>query len=383
MMAVRIARGLDRTRFACGVVFPCPGPLASEARDLGLAVETFDLLPLSRRQAAEKGRRTEWLQSRWAYARDFRSLLRETPPDLVYVHSAIQPLPGFLARREGLPVVWHVQETLDFASLGNRFRRRMIKRLARAVIFCGWAARDSFGAQPEGQTWIVAPNALTRMVPDDTAGLRGANRRNLEIPDNTLVLAMVGGVHPRKGLDVLLRALQALPPREGREVLLLVAGGEESAPPPFLQKIESLRSQASIQSRVRMLGHHDDVIGLLAASDVFVLASRSEGLPLAVVEAFAMGLPAVLTDVGDCAVLTGDGERGYTVPPDDPAAFAAALDRLLADPQTRNAMGDRARDYARKHFPFSRYLEQVSQVLEEAAGRRTGIGQSADRPPVG
>lgn len=367
-MAVQIARGLDAERFERLVVFPGPGPLVDRARAERLDVEVLSLLPLSFRQALNGGKAVEWVGSRWKYVSGFRALLGRFRPEVVYIHSAVQILPGLLAKWSGIPVVWHVQETLDFGRVAHRIRRWWIKRLADAAIFCGWAPRDSFLPRPGGQPWIVAPNALTREVSEIPPD-REAARRALGITDAKPVLVMIGGVHPRKGLDVLLQALGRLRHRGHKEFTLLVAGGTESAPHEFLKRIQTLLDGEHLRAHVRMLGHRDDVVEILSAADVFVLTSRSEGLPLSVVEAFALGVPAVLTDAGDCAVLTGDGARGYTVRRDDPEAVADALARVLADPEERVAMGQRAREYARKHFQFSHLVRDVSRVIEETARR--------------
>lgn len=365
-MAVQIARGLDAARFERLVVCPGPGPVVDRARAEGLDVEVLGLLPLSLRQALNEGKAFEWVGSRWKYVSGFRALLERFRPDVVYIHSAAQIIPGLLAKWSGIPVVWHIQETLDFSRVSHRIRRWWIKRLADSAIFCGWAPRDSFLPRPGGQPWTVAPNALTREV-SETPPDREAARKALGITDARPVLVMVGGVHPRKGLDVLLQALGRLRHRGQKEFTLLVAGGTESAPLEFLQRIQEILEAERLRPHVRMLGHRDDVLEILSAADVFVLTSRSEGLPLSVVEAFALGVPAVLTDAGDCAVLTGDGTRGYTVPRDDPEAFAEALARVLAAPEERLAMGRRAGEYARKHFQFSRLVRDVSRVLEETA----------------
>ena len=94
-----------------------------------------------------------------------------------------------------------------------------------------------------------------------------------------------------------------------------------------------------MESAVRLAGERDDVGELLAAADLFVLSSRSEGLPLSILEAMAAGLPVVASDVGGVPELVVDGETGLLVPPGDPHALAAAIDRLLDDPDLRRRLG--------------------------------------------
>jgi len=110
---------------------------------------------------------------------------------------------------------------------------------------------------------------------------------------------------------------------------------------------------------------------LLAAADLFAMASRSEGLPLSVVEAFSAGLPAVLTAAGDCAALAGQGERGFCVAREDAKAFARGLATLLRDPEKRLEMGRRARAYAAENFRFDSMMDIITGALAAAAAPRS------------
>jgi glycosyltransferase involved in cell wall biosynthesis len=102
-----------------------------------------------------------------------------------------------------------------------------------------------------------------------------------------------------------------------------------------------------------LVGERDDVPGLLSDADVFVLASRSEGLPLSVIEAMAAGLPVVASDVGGLRELVRDAETGVLVPPSDATALASALRPLLADRQLRRRLGVAGRARAKALFDLS------------------------------
>jgi glycosyltransferase involved in cell wall biosynthesis len=102
-----------------------------------------------------------------------------------------------------------------------------------------------------------------------------------------------------------------------------------------------------------LLGERDDVAEQLARADVFVLSSRSEGLPMAILEAMAAGLPVVATAVGGIPELVADGETGLLVPPGDADALAEALRRLVADPELRRRLGDAARTRVEERFSLA------------------------------
>jgi len=116
-----------------------------------------------------------------------------------------------------------------------------------------------------------------------------------------------------------------------------------------------------LDDRVLVLGQRDDVPAVLAASDLLLLASRQEGLPVAVMEAFALGLPVVSTAVGGVPEAVRDGIEGFLVPPRDPVALAAAMDRLRCDVGLRARLGRSSADRATA-FDAARAVARVEAV---------------------
>ena len=159
-------------------------------------------------------------------------------------------------------------------------------------------------------------------------------------PDRPLLL-WVGRLDPIKGLDVLVRAT-ALVCRTQPVQLAIVGDG------PYREELLAGIAANDLADSVRLLGMREDVPSWLQSADVFVFPSRTEGLPNALLEAMAVGLPVVTTDVPGCRDLIQDGQTGLLVPVDDAAALAAAMLRLLDPGPFARRLGEAAADHVRR-----------------------------------
>jgi glycosyltransferase involved in cell wall biosynthesis len=175
------------------------------------------------------------------------------------------------------------------------------------------------------------------------------------------LLVCVGRLDRYKGHDHLIEAFAALARARPRARLLLVGDGR------FRDVLTATAQRAGLGDRVCFAGALGDVRPALAAADVFVQASDEEGLPGAVLEAMAMGLPVVATDVGGTREAVDDGVTGLLVPARDAAALAAAVLRLLDDPGLAARFASFARKRAAEEFSSEREL-----ALTEDVYRRLG-----------
>jgi glycosyltransferase involved in cell wall biosynthesis len=175
-------------------------------------------------------------------------------------------------------------------------------------------------------------------------------------------LVTVGRLQAPKDVLTLVRALAELPQRAYEGVI--VGDG------PDRPALESEIRRLDLEPVVQLAGERTDVPELLAAADVFVLSSRSEGLPLSILEAMAAGLPVVATNVGGVPELVVEGETGFLVPPGDPQALAVALERLLGDSALRRRLGAAGRRRAEERFDLvstrQAHLDLYSALLAVA-----------------
>jgi glycosyltransferase involved in cell wall biosynthesis len=197
--------------------------------------------------------------------------------------------------------------------------------------------------------------------PDDR---RRAARTELGVGDDTVLVGAVGRLVAEKGFPELFEALSSLPPDR---YALVVAGSADPDKPDALGDEVMRRARAR---GVRFLGHRDDIEAVYAALDLFVLPSHREGFPRAAMEAAAMGLPIVATDVRGCRQVVDAGSTGLLVPVDDAVALASAIRALGDDPARRRAMAIAARVRAREQFDERNVVAIVMDTYREAADRK-------------
>jgi glycosyltransferase involved in cell wall biosynthesis len=175
--------------------------------------------------------------------------------------------------------------------------------------------------------------------------------------------AFAGSLVEAKGVHVLLEAFAHLARMRGDCRLVLAGTSDDDA---YRRRCEATVADAGLQDRVIFLGWRDDVLDIMAAADVYVLPSFSEGVPRSIVEAMALGKPTVGTDVGGVPELLGGEEGGLVVAPGDAAALAGAMARLAADPELRGRLGTAARRAARQRHGFDAHLRGLGRILDSA-----------------
>jgi glycosyltransferase involved in cell wall biosynthesis len=189
-----------------------------------------------------------------------------------------------------------------------------------------------------------------------------AERARLGVRDDEILIGTVANLRATKGYPDLLLAARAVIDRLPNVRFVAVGRG------PLEDELRAEHARLGLGTRFEFVGFRPDAVPVMSAFDVFCLPSHHEGLPVALMEALALGLPAVVTRVGGVAELVTDGDDAVIVPPGQPDALADALIALAQDPVRRDALGRRAR--ARSDALDASSAERaVEAVYREMVGR--------------
>jgi glycosyltransferase involved in cell wall biosynthesis len=290
---------------------------------------------------------------------DLRRVIANQRPDIVHTTLFDADIPGRLAAwraPECSPVVLSsiVNMSYDPARLADPNVRPW--KLQAARLLDGWTARHltdhfhavswavksaavaSLGINPDRVTVIERGRDPVRLgVP--SAERRARARATLGLGEEVRAIVTVGRQEFQKAQDDLVSAFELLAANHNDVELFLVG--------PSGNRSRELRVRvdgSGHRDRIHMLGHRDDVPDILAAADLFVFPSLYEGFPGAVIEAMALGLPVIASQLPTLQELVEDGCSGLLVPPGNPARLAEAIRRVVGDPRTSRRLGERGRE---------------------------------------
>jgi glycosyltransferase involved in cell wall biosynthesis len=355
VLATRLARQLsDRYRF----VFVCLdelGTLGEQLRQEGFTVEV-----LGRRPGVD-----------WRISLRLAKLLRREQVALVH---AQQYTPFFYALTArlfyGRPVLLfneHGRHYPDFPRPKRIFVNRLLLRRRDRVVAVGQAVAQAL-IRNEGipaQRVEVIYNGIDLSVFLHNGHDRRAIRSEMGAGEDDLLIVQVARLDYLKDHATAIHALAEVVRCRTNVRLVLVGEGPEE------ERIAEWIRQRNLASHVRLLGLRSDISRLLSAADVFLLTSISEGIPLAVIEAMAAGLPVVSTNVGGLTETVEDGRTSFLASAGDHVTLAQHILRLAEDPALRRQMGQRGRERAIRLFSERRmhahYLQCYREILGDPA----------------
>jgi glycosyltransferase involved in cell wall biosynthesis len=366
-----LATCLKRRGHEVIAVVPAPGSLPEALGAIGVPVEVIPF------------RKTYDLTAVVRLAR----FLRRRNPDVLHSHSMLTSIlcrpAGFLAR---VPVSVSTEHlTMELARGGRgvggkerakaRYYRALdnaTSRFNQAVVAVSEAVKRDLIEQGMRESRIVViRNGIEIIPPDQTAGAR--LRESLGIGLSDPVAGMVGRLSPQKDYPTFLRAAKRIAAVFPAARFLIAGAG------PLRESLMELSGNLGLGEAVVFLGHRPDIGAVVSALDIFVLSSRWEGLPLAVLEAQAAGRPVVATAVPGTAEAVAEGETGFLVPLGDDRALADRAILLFRDRGVRERTGEAGRQRVEREFNRERMADDHERLYRSLAADREAKPASGGR----
>jgi glycosyltransferase involved in cell wall biosynthesis len=348
-MVLELVKYQHRQGHHCQVVcLYTSGSLAHELDDLGIAVKVC-----AKRQGLDLA----------ALARA-RRMVRTHATEVLHTHNAVAHYQAVLATC-GL-AMQRVINTRHGMGVNRRARRRewlyrrALARTDAVVAVCEAARSDAIkrGIVPSEKTRVVPNGIHVNAFQPASQAMHDRLAQLLDVPPNTRIVGTVGRLNWTKDQLSLLRAFRLVHERHADTALVLIGDGELRA------SLQQSAMDEGVADSVHFLGDRNDVGDLLQGLDLFVLSSLSEGYSMALLEASAVALPIVATDVGGNGEIVRDDHTGYLAPAGNPALLAEAMLALLGDPQHAMALGQSARAWVERHGSLEAMALRYAQLYD-------------------
>ena len=291
------------------------------------------------------------------------AFLRRGKFDVVHAHDLWSNMIGVIAGKlAGIPVIVTSQRDLSHDAWYKSGRKKWLRRAQGAsssVLVNASMIRDGL-IRDEGLDAKKIRVIHNGVDLDRFQAAAGARARLFPGLDRAKLVVLVGNMHTDvKGQPTLIAAAPGIGSRCPQARFVLVGDGEQR------REFEQSAEAAGVKASFLFLGRRNDVADILAACDVAVLPSAAEGMPNAVLEYMAAGLPVVASSVGGNLEVIEDGVTGLLVPPGDAVALGNAVARLLDDDVLARRMAENARKMVERKFSFERLTREVGALYEE------------------
>jgi glycosyltransferase involved in cell wall biosynthesis len=348
---IELARRLDRSKFNLHIAcFHKRGAWLSRAEAAATSIAEFPISGFRKPSTVTQARRFgAWLTDR----------------GIVVLHTA-----DLYANIFGLPAAAAVGVPVRIANRRDINPNKTIAQIAlqRAAYSCAHMVVANSRAAASRLRHEQVPGARVRVVAN------GIDLAMYSVPQERRPIrriVTVANLRREKAHEVLLEAAAMVVQRFADIELVFVGDG------PRRNELDAIARQHGIDGRVRFLGHREDVPAILASSDLFVLPSRSEALPNAVLEAMAAGLPVIATRVGGMPEIVDHQRNGVLVAADDARALGFAMLDLIQWPEHAYALGARAREAVARDYSFDRMVAAFEELYLDALRARTPVGSTA------
>lgn len=355
----RLASRLREAQHEPIVLLPENGPLCDLLEKAGVRTIIFPSLRVITRPMLTSWRILPWLAGFLPSAIALSRLIRQEKIEVVHTNTGVIVSAALAARISKCPHVWHIRDWFqEFGPLWKPYSRYILANAER-VLCVSKAIAAQFPFSPKIE--VLHNGFDLAEFPELSASERTAAKAALGLRPDTLVIGTVGRIKfKRKGQEFLLQAAKLLADR-GIDAACLLAGG----PAPGAEKhMTQMRHQAAqLGVKAVFTGELQNPRSAYAAMDVFVLPSaQPEPFGGVVMEAMALGLSVIGTNIGGTIEQVVEGESGLLVPPAEPAALANAIAELAAQPDRRREMGEKGRHLVKEKFNIDTMINRVVSI---------------------
>jgi glycosyltransferase involved in cell wall biosynthesis len=359
----RLVGHLDHSRYRPVVVLPRHGPVEPLLKAAGAQIRILPMRQLrSLRSPVYQG----------AFAAGFlptvarlRRLLRDEGARIVHSNSLFTLYGAWAAPALRIPHVWHIREIPSAPNVLQRMLFNVVERKSARIICMSSAVTALFAGDGGKSVQIPDGIDMSEFSPD----VRGSRiRRDLGIDEGAKLVGFVGRLDPWKGAHVFVECALRVA-RELPDAHFLICGGPLDGYEDYARRVKRLAAESSAAARIHFTDWKyrlTDIPEVMAALDVLVHTSVApEPFGLVIVEAMATGKPVVAAAAGGVLDIVAADRTGLLAEPGDAGAYAAAVRRILADPELASRLGAAGRVRAVEHFEAGAYAAKVQTLYDE------------------
>lgn len=360
---LRLLGVLDRERFEPFVLLPQKGPLLERMEELNVRV-FFEpsLAIISRYDSLAKVILWRLPISVFRILR----VIRRHQIDLIHSNSGVIISPAVSAKLSRIPHIWHVRESFEeFSGWRWKFYSAFMKKFAARIVCVSDAMARQFADQ--ANVTVIHNGFSLAEFTVDHAALRKDFRARLDIDSSAIAAGCVGRIKlKRKGQEYLIQAGHLLKSR-GVMARYLIVGSPYAGNESHLNELKKQACELDLEKETTFLGELTDPKPAYAAMDIFVLPSaQPEPFGGVVMEAMAMGLPVIATNIGGSLDQVVDGATGFLIPPADVEALADKIQLLAGDAELREQFGAAGRERIATTFNLQIMVRKIESVYDSS-----------------
>jgi glycosyltransferase involved in cell wall biosynthesis len=362
---LRVLTSLDRNNYEPFVVLPENGVLVDALKELNISVVVIPYLSVIRRQVFRSWRIVNFLCLLFPSIIHLWWLIQRNHIDLVHTNSGVVFTPAISAWLSRVPHIWHLHEMFseEFPRLWRYFQN-FILHFSDRVLCVSTPIAQQFSTQSKIQVLYNGID-LTEFDLESTETTRWREKYCSD-SDHLILVGIVGRISPRKGQDVLIKAVFQLKAEGHDNIRLLIIGDAFAGNEYLVDELRAFVNSQGLEDTVIFTGFIKNPLFIMAALDILVLPSiLPEAFPTVVLEAMALKIPVIATNVGGTVEQIVDKETGILVSPGSPNAIAEAIKLVLTDFALRERLQEKGRKQIETQFSLQTMRSQLEATYQK------------------